>query len=331
MTTKRSLAYFLCLFLLPTACDAEKSLGDLDGDGDAGGTGGTGGDDVAATSGQPDPDGTGSAGGEGGSPTASTGADGDSGVDCTADAKICPDGSAVGRRGPDCEFAPCPGEDGGDDFGDGDSSGGVVCPAVVFTCADGTQVGPSGPDCSFECPGQCDPSMCEGPAPGAPNLMCDDGSIGGPYCALDDTGACNWAIRDCPDPIACTDDVMICPDGTAVSRTGPNCEFEPCPTGIACEVDGQRYPDGATDVPDPFSCNTCSCDNGQIGGCTEADCPTNGCGAGEEPATACAACGPAGGCTALVTGCLPSCGGPQDCEGSIGSACIDGVCQPLCF
>lgn len=29
-------------------------------------------------------------------------------VACTADAKICPDGSSVGRVGPDCEFAPCP-------------------------------------------------------------------------------------------------------------------------------------------------------------------------------------------------------------------------------
>lgn len=27
---------------------------------------------------------------------------------CTADAKICPDGSAVGRTGPNCEFAACP-------------------------------------------------------------------------------------------------------------------------------------------------------------------------------------------------------------------------------
>ncbi|MDO8537952.1 MAG: hypothetical protein Q7S21_03640 [archaeon] len=27
---------------------------------------------------------------------------------CTADAKICPDGSSVGRSGPNCEFAPCP-------------------------------------------------------------------------------------------------------------------------------------------------------------------------------------------------------------------------------
>ncbi len=32
------------------------------------------------------------------------------GVFCTADAKLCPDGSAVGRVPPDCAFAQCPGE-----------------------------------------------------------------------------------------------------------------------------------------------------------------------------------------------------------------------------
>jgi hypothetical protein len=31
-------------------------------------------------------------------------------VACTEDAKLCPDGSAVGRVPPACEFAPCPGE-----------------------------------------------------------------------------------------------------------------------------------------------------------------------------------------------------------------------------
>lgn len=31
-------------------------------------------------------------------------------VFCTMDAQICPDGSAVGRIAPDCEFAPCPGQ-----------------------------------------------------------------------------------------------------------------------------------------------------------------------------------------------------------------------------
>jgi hypothetical protein len=30
------------------------------------------------------------------------------GTMCTADAKLCPDGSYVSRSGPDCEFAPCP-------------------------------------------------------------------------------------------------------------------------------------------------------------------------------------------------------------------------------
>ncbi|HEX7017543.1 MAG TPA: hypothetical protein VF209_01390, partial [Patescibacteria group bacterium] len=30
------------------------------------------------------------------------------GVVCTLDAKICPDGSSVGRTGPNCEFAECP-------------------------------------------------------------------------------------------------------------------------------------------------------------------------------------------------------------------------------
>lgn len=29
-------------------------------------------------------------------------------VNCTQEAKICPDGSKVGRSGPKCEFSPCP-------------------------------------------------------------------------------------------------------------------------------------------------------------------------------------------------------------------------------
>ena len=33
--------------------------------------------------------------------------DGD-GVVCTMEAKLCPDGSYVGRTGPNCEFTPCP-------------------------------------------------------------------------------------------------------------------------------------------------------------------------------------------------------------------------------
>jgi hypothetical protein len=34
----------------------------------------------------------------------------DENVFCTMDAKLCPDGSSVGRIPPSCEFAPCPGK-----------------------------------------------------------------------------------------------------------------------------------------------------------------------------------------------------------------------------
>ena len=38
-------------------------------------------------------------------------ADSEAGPVCTAEAKLCPDGSYVGRVSAHCEFAPCPGKD----------------------------------------------------------------------------------------------------------------------------------------------------------------------------------------------------------------------------
>ena len=43
-------------------------------------------------------------------------------IACTMEAKICPDGSSLGRTGPNCEFASCPGEGGGN----GDGGGGIL-------------------------------------------------------------------------------------------------------------------------------------------------------------------------------------------------------------
>ena len=83
---------------------------------------------------------------------------------CTRELKICPDGTGVGRTGPNCEFAPCPGED------------------------------------NYDVPGHSEGAMPE-PAPPAPR----------------------------PPERMCTMDAKICPDGTGVGRTGPNCEFAPCP------------------------------------------------------------------------------------------------------
>lgn len=37
------------------------------------------------------------------------------------------------------------------------------------------------------------------------------------------------AVADDPNAVACTLDAKICPDGSAVGRVAPNCEFSPCP------------------------------------------------------------------------------------------------------
>lgn len=38
------------------------------------------------------------------------------------------------------------------------------------------------------------------------------------------------------EPVMCTQEAKICPDGTAVGRTGPNCEFAPCPGPVRSDV-----------------------------------------------------------------------------------------------
>lgn len=59
---------------------------------------------------------------------------------CTADAKQCPDGSFVGRTGPNCEFDSCllqlP----------------IACASDAKICPDGSTVSRTGPNCEFaEC------------------------------------------------------------------------------------------------------------------------------------------------------------------------------------
>lgn len=117
---------------------------------------------------------------------------------CTDDAKICPDGSSVGRTGPNCEFAPCPGEDR------------CELPFVQGPCEAAIDV--------FwynASTGKCEPRMyggCEGNenrfATEKECVAACAGSSGG------DT--------------VCPDDAIECPDGTWVGRSGPSCEFV-CP------------------------------------------------------------------------------------------------------
>jgi branched-chain amino acid transport system substrate-binding protein len=66
---------------------------------------------------------------------------------CTMEAKICPDGTGVGRTGPNCEFAPCPGEK------TETSPPQKACTEDARVCADGSSVVRVGPNCEFAaCP-----------------------------------------------------------------------------------------------------------------------------------------------------------------------------------
>jgi hypothetical protein len=140
----------------------------------------------------------------------------------SADAKVCPDGSTLGRS---ClsngdgtcgyGFADCPtsnppaDDDGGSpsDCSAPNACGNVVVPAIAKQCADGTSVGytcirQNNGACGygFACPGDvCPNSECSGPRLGAPTIMCSDGSIGGAYCGRPANGkTCSWIFRNCP-------------------------------------------------------------------------------------------------------------------------------------
>jgi hypothetical protein len=70
---------------------------------------------------------------------------------CTEEARLCPDGSYVGRMGPNCEFAPCPTSQ---LTPMPPTEEPIACTMDARQCPDGTFVGRIGPDCEFApCPG----------------------------------------------------------------------------------------------------------------------------------------------------------------------------------
>ena len=59
-----------------------------------------------------------------------------------------------------------------------------------------------------------------------------------------------------PEPVACTDDAKVCPDGSVVGRTGLDCEFN-CPT-VEVPEDVQTYIESKADLitvsaPEPMT------------------------------------------------------------------------------
>lgn len=204
---------------------------------------------------------------------------------CTKDARICPDGSTVGREGPSCEFAPCPSVPVEDIIIiDAPSSGDrVTSPITVSGKArgnwffegsfpivvvnwDGLIIGegiataegewmtteyvpftgsvfytldPNTPydrgavifrkDNPSGLPGNDDAREVPIFFSKIPPPVEDDGLEEYPDASWDsgdDVYIVPWVENE---PIACTMDAKICPDGSAVGRVAPNCEFAPCP------------------------------------------------------------------------------------------------------
>lgn len=89
---------------------------------------------------------------------------------CTEEAKVCPDGSAVGRTQPNCEFAPCPRVDiPAVSTGAEVPSSPQACTMEAKLCSDGSAVGRSGPNCEFA------PCPAEAQAPCVPTCSCPAG------------------------------------------------------------------------------------------------------------------------------------------------------------
>lgn len=100
--------------------------------------------------------------------------------------------------------------------------------------------------------------------------------------------------------------------------------FDPAP-GRGCKVDGSVYADGASSLPDPTSCNTCTCRDGELS-CTNLDCPEP-CPKDTKLAKSCAQCGSRLDCDVVEHACQPTCS--DTC--SSGATCVDGACVPDCI
>ncbi len=109
------------------------------------------------------------------------------------------------------------------------------------------------------CGGGSSPPGNPNPGPGCTMeaKLCPDGSY------VERSGP-NCEFAPCPganDPRGCTEEARQCPDGSVVVRTGPNCEFTPCPVngGGACAADAKQCPDGSYVSRTGPSCEFAAC------------------------------------------------------------------------
>ncbi|MFH1546239.1 MAG: hypothetical protein ABIE14_02595 [Patescibacteria group bacterium] len=145
-------------------------------------------------------------------------------VGCQEDARVCPDGSVVGRVALDCEFAACPNES------TNCRDENYTCTPEDIPCCPGLKkVG----NCFEEGISTCTCATCGSICRPCGNGICDDNE-----------NRCNCP-EDCKTgAVVCTEDAKVCPDGSTVGRVGPDCEFATCSNeeDVGVQVSCQNHP-----------------------------------------------------------------------------------------
>ncbi len=263
------------------------------------------------------------------------------GTVCKQDAKICPDGTAVSRIAPNCEFDLCPDRSpipkenhiiipellNSDNTGesiegsvpsgmgwvqgtqDNAEKSGRACTLDAKICPDGTSVGRIGSDCEFApCSGTAQSEFViqlyyrvKGKATYEAPLMLRGNEVSakseysiripeiGPITidslrldfikglSINEEVTVDW-IRlvgpkiVSPTTAVCTKESYVCPDGSSVRRVPPTCEFASClrdetpkPTaGVACTQEAKICPDGTSVSRIPPRCDFAPCQSPKI-------------------------------------------------------------------
>lgn len=82
-------------------------------------------------------------------------------------------------------------------------------------------------------------------------------------------GECKNSRENPTNPVACTSEAKICPNGSSVGRVGPNCEFAPC----ASYHNSTEIPANCINWFD--GCNNCLVGENGLLACTKMYCPEN--------------------------------------------------------